>query len=241
MSDNIDKNQGTTDQTSTDVDQTDDKPQYLTSEQFNKALSARERAFEKKMQKLMEDNAKLVEKLSTGTKQEEEKLSRTAELERTVKELSKNIQQRDARDKANNLRKATEQSLRNHGVDPEFAEHALAYLIDAKQAVKYDDEGNMVMVLNGITYDDLEEGMAVWAQSRDAKLYKKPTNTQGSGDVGSKRFSQSDNFAKNGQIDLKRSENLVKNFNVSDPKLTLDRNTKSALSQLLGKKLLEKK
>jgi hypothetical protein len=212
----------------------EDKP--MSSKQFNQALSAREKAFEKRLAKQQEDFTKLLERLAPPPK-EEPALSRTSELERTVKDLSKQLQERDTREKASNLRKVAEQSLRSHGIDAEFTEHALAYLVDAKQAIKYDEDGNVIMVLNGMPYDSIDEGMAVWAQSRDAKLYKKPTGAAGSGDGNRRGASTLDQMQKSGQLSLKHREDSDKSFNAQDPKLTLERSSKVALSQLLAQKL----
>lgn len=235
MPDNKNDNNNAPDANVTDDNSTESS--YLTSQQFNQAMSARERAFEKKMSKLMEENAKLLERFAPAAK-EEPALSRTAELERTVKDLSKNIQERDARDKASNLRKRAENSLRQHGIDAEFSEHALAYLVDAKQAIKYDDDGNLIMVLNGVEYDDLDAGMAVWSQSRDAKLYKKPTGASGSGDGNRSNNSEVlDQMNKSGKLDLKYRPDADTTFNGQNPKLSLDRQSKLALTQLLNQKL----
>jgi len=233
MPDNND-NQDNQNDSSNTVD-SEDKP--MSSKQFNQALSAREKAFEKRLAKQQEEFTKLIERLAPPAK-EEPQLSRTSELERTVKDLSKQLQERDSREKASNLRKLAEQSLRAHGIDAEFTEHALAYLVDAKQAIKYDEDGNVVMVLNGMPYENLDEGMAVWAQSRDAKLYKKPTGAAGSGD-GNRRSGSStlDQMQKSGKLDLKHREDSDKSFNAQDPKLTLERSSKVALSQLLAQKL----
>ena len=72
------------------------------------------------MQKQQEDFAKMIERFSPPAKEEKE-LSRTAELERTVKDLSRNIQDRDSRDKAAHLRKLADVSARANGIDPEFS------------------------------------------------------------------------------------------------------------------------
>ena len=215
--------------------ETDEKP--LTSKQFNQALSAREKAFEKRLIKQQDDFNKIMQGYLPPPK-DEPALSRTSELEKTVKELSKQLQDRDAREKTNNLRKAAEQSLKAHGIDSEFSEHALAYLVDAKQAIKYDSDGNLIMVLNGIEYDSIDEGMTVWAQSRDAKLYKKPTAAQGSGDTNRKNVSSAiEQMNKTGQLDIKRREGWAEKFDPQDPKSSLDKNSRVALSQLLAQKL----
>lgn len=235
MPDNQDNNSDDQNHDNSNAGDSEDKP--MSSKQFNQALSARERAFEKRLNKQQEDFNKILERLAPPAK-EEPALSRTAELERTVKDLSKQLQERDSREKASNLRKVAEQTLRAHGIDAEFTDHALAYLVDAKQAIKYDQEGNVVMVLNGMTYDSLDEGMAVWSQSRDAKLYKKATGAAGSGDGNRRNASATlDQMQKSGKLDLKHREDSDKSFNAQDPKLTLERSSKIALGQLLAQKL----
>ena len=214
----------------------EDKP--MTAKQFNSAITAKEKAFEKRLEKQQADFLKTLQGLAPE-KKEEPALSRTAELEKTIKELSKNVQDRDARDKTNNLRTLTERALKEHGVDPEFTDHALAFLVDAKKAVRYDEDGNVVMVVNGMTYDSLDEGMAAWSQTRDAKLYRKPTESKGSGSTD-RRNIQNNQFKKDGTIDLKRREDADKNFSVHDPKSSLDRTSRAMLSGLLAQKLSKK-
>lgn len=215
-----------------EVETIEDKP--MSSKQFNQALSARERAFEKRLAKQQEDFNKILERLAPPVK-EEPQLSRLAEVERTNKELSKRLQERDDRDRSETMRKVTERSLRAHGIDAEFTDHALAYLIDAKKAIKYDEDGNVVMVLNGMTYDDLDEGMAAWSLTKDAKLYRKPTAAQGSGDGNRRNALES--MKKSGTLDLKRREDADKTFTAENPKTSLDRSSRAALNQILIEKL----
>lgn len=225
----IEENTNITDtEDSTTVDDT--KSTGMTAEQFNKAMSARERAFEKKMAKREEEFTKMIERFAPPAKEEKE-LSRTAELERTVKDLSKNIQERDARDKSMSLRRTAEHALKSHGIDNEFTEHALAYLIDAKNAIRHDEDGNIIMVLNGVEYEDLDTGMAVWSASRDAKLYKSATGSKGSGD-GNRKINSNDT-PKNGDFELKRIDDWEK----SNKSLTIKRESKIALNNLISQKL----
>ena len=219
----------TTDTTETETTSEVEKP--MTAEQFNKALSSRERAFEKRLAAQQSKFEELIGRLAPPPKEEKE-LSRTAELEKTVKELSKNLQERDARDKAMSLRQTAEQALLSHGIDAEFRDHALAYLVDHKQAIRYDSDGQIVMVVNGVEYDDLDAGMAVWANSRDAKLYKKASGAAGSGDRNRTGSADTNNPANT--LELKRREDWQKS---GEQKLTLTRESKANLQSLLAKKL----
>lgn len=204
----------------------EEKP--MTAKQFNQALSARERAFEKRLARMQEEHNAVLAKLLP--KQEEPQLSQTAELKRTVSDLQKRLNEQDAREKSYKLRQAAAQELRSRGIDGEYTEHCLAYLMDAKQAIKYDQEGNMVFVIDNIEYA-LSEGAELWSGSKDAKLYKRPTGAQGSGS-SSFRANQKGTPSS---IELKRDENKIKNFDGSQS--TLDRNSRERLSSLLSKKL----
>lgn len=220
----------------TEVDDAGEKPQskYLTAEDFNRALSNRERAFEKRIAKQQEDFQKLLERFAPPAK-EEPQLSRTAELEKTVKELSRSLKDRDERDRQDSLRRTVERSLKSHGIDPEYVDHALAFLVDARKAVKYDSEGNMVMEINGMAYDDIDEGMSVWANSREAKLYKKPTNAKGSGDQNRRGASSNEDSDK---ITLKRKEGWNESKDINKSSLTKE--TRIAIQKLIGPALLKR-
>lgn len=221
--------------TSETEEQEQEKPSYMTAEQFNKALSSREKAFEKRLAQQQSKFEELLTRLAPPPKEEKE-LSRTAELEKTVKELSRSLQERDSRERDQNLRRMAEQTALQFGIDPEYREHALAYLIDHKKAIRYDSDGSVIFELNGQIYDSVEDGMAAWANSKDAKAYKKPTGAHGSGD-GNRR-NPMPNVTPQGQLDLKRRENWQETRDIQGKSaLTLDQQSKIALSQLVAQKL----
>jgi hypothetical protein len=219
----------------------------MTAEQFNRAMTAKEKAFEKRLAKQQEEFQSMLKTFVPAPK-EEPQLSRTAELEKTVKELSRTLQERDQSEKAARLRSVTEKALINAGVAAEFGEHAVSFLLDAKKAVRYDSSGQIIMTVGGIEYEDLTEGMQAWAATNDAKIYKKPSQAVGSGDT-TRRAGQRGTYATasniispNGQINIKRRADADKIFDAHNPRSSsLSRESKIVLSEIVGRKLLERK
>ena len=159
-------------------DKVENKPNFMTNEQFDAAIKRRESALEKKFEK------KLAELTRTQAPKvdEDKELSRTAVLEKRLQEMTKREQDRDLRERDSSLRNKTINELHKAGIAPEYSEHALAYLVDAKKMIRYSEDGNPVMQVGLDEFDDLAAGIQFWANTKEAKLYKLPSGTSGSGD-----------------------------------------------------------
>lgn len=155
-----------------------DKPDLLTRDQFNEEWAQREAKLVSKFEKLLDQRAAAAK----PTPEVEEKLSRTAELEKQVANLSKNVQDRDARDRDQALRSATLEGLRTIGINRDFEDHALSFLVDAKKMIKQTSDGSLQMTVGGVVYDDINAGMQAWNKTKDAKLYKPGSGAAGTGD-----------------------------------------------------------
>lgn len=210
------------------------EPKFLTSEEVNRAISVREKAFEKRIAKIQEEHLKTLEKLVPSAKPEEKELSRTAELEKQVRELSKINSDNAAKDKAAIMRKSTEAALRDQGIAPDFMDHALAYLIDAKNSVRYDSDGSLTMTVAGTTYD-LHDAIAAWVETGDAAIFKRASGAKGSGDRDKKNSNSKEST---NALELKHREGWDKSdFTSGKNALTLTRDSKAALQRLVSKKL----
>jgi hypothetical protein len=162
--------------TDTPQDVVQDQQTGYTREQVDAEFAIRE-------QKLMDKFTKLLENRLPKPKAEDpEKLSFTRELEKQVKELSTNIQQRDAREKDQSLRSTVIDAARVSGFDRDFEDHLVAYLVDAKKLVRYAEDGSIQMTVNGVVYDSVQKGMQAFSSTKDAKLYRPATGAQGTGD-----------------------------------------------------------
>jgi hypothetical protein len=162
--------------TDTTQETSQESPAYLTREQADAEFAVREQKMMAKFEKLLEN------RMPKPPKVDEEKLSRTAEMEKQIKELSTNIQQRDAREKDQSLRSTVVDAARTAGFDRDFEDHLVAYLVDAKKLVRYAEDGSIQMTVGGVVYYSVKAGMQAFSATRDAKLYRPATGAQGTGD-----------------------------------------------------------
>lgn len=65
--------------------------------------------------------------------------------------------------------------------DAEKSRITASYLIDAKKAVRFDEETMHPLFDDGLNPIDLDTGLRQWAKTAEAKHFLPPTNTRGSG------------------------------------------------------------
>lgn len=161
------------------------EPKYLTHEDLNGALAAQKKEFTKLMQQMQQQNQQLLETLQKTlgpTPEAPKPASRmelsedTAELKKQLKILMDRDKQREESEKSlkkeNNLRNV----LSKHGINSR-ADLAIKYLQDQ---VSYDEEGQLVMKFDEVTYP-LAEAVAKFSQTEHGKFLADPRDVRGSG------------------------------------------------------------
>ena len=180
-------------------------PQYLTSEEFNRAFGARERAAEKRanetFQKWREVFSSevaelLTAKLAEQPKPEKGDKPRTVEDAPEFKALQQQLAKmqdqlkREADLRAQTETKAKDVSLRQriaehaskYGIDATRARYLTGHLVDAEKRVRWSDDGEAVLMKMGDDEVDFKEGLTAFLKSDDGKFFLPPTGAAGSGD-----------------------------------------------------------
>ena len=113
-----------------------------------------------------------------------------ATMKRQLDELTKGIQDRDAklqaadaRARSITLRQRTADELAKYRIEGPRAKAAMAMLISEEGRVAYDDDGETLVFKDDTgTTITLEEGLKSWAKSESAQIFMAPTGARGSGD-----------------------------------------------------------
>jgi hypothetical protein len=162
-----------------------EQPKYLTHEDLNGALAAQKKEFSKLMQQMQQQNQQLLETLQTtlGPKPEAPTPASRAELSEDTAELKKQIKllmdrdkQREQSEKHMRMEKNLRDTLNKHGIQSR-ADLAIKYLQDQ---VSYDEEGQLVMKFDEISYP-LAEAVGKFAQTEHGKFLADPRDVRGSG------------------------------------------------------------
>jgi len=103
--------------------------------------------------------------------------SETAELKKQIALLLEKDQKRETELRNERSDKALTDALLSNGIASSRLPHAKAWLRDR---VRYDDDGALRFSHDHIDYD-LPDGLARWAKTPDAELYRASTGAQGSG------------------------------------------------------------
>lgn len=186
-------------------------PQYVTVDQLNAAITARFKAFDKKIEELFTKGSEtILTKVAETIDQRFESLKQPADkkpdapgsiddhpvvkgLQKQLDELRKANEQSKAEAAAERakmretkLRQRLTDELTSHGIDPARAKHAVGFLIDVEKRVRYSGDDDDTIVFRDADGQDLDLGTGLkgWAKSEDAKIYMAPRGTQGSGDRG---------------------------------------------------------
>lgn len=207
-----------------------DKPQFVTADQLNQAITNRLKPFEKKVEELFAKSgdamlAKMSEvidqrfeamkapsdkKTDAGSQNIEEHplfkgmQRQFEELKKAHEEAKAEAEAERAKTREAKLRDRLANELTNHGIDPARTRHAVGFLIDAERRVRWsEDDDNTIVFRDSDGHDlDFATGLKAWAKSEDAKIYMAPRGTQGSGDRGvtNPRVANPEQAAKPGAI-----------------------------------------
>ena len=187
----------------------DDAPKFVTEEQLNRAITARFKGFEQKIEKTLGESltasltafgGKMKEELTAllppkPEPKEEKKKEAPAnpdlkKFEDQIAALTKQADEaRSERDEERRkmrdatLRQKLTDALATAGIDGVRARHAVGLLVDAEKRVRWSDDGDAVLFRRAEDDDvELGEGIKSWLKSDDAKLYLPPRGATGSGD-----------------------------------------------------------
>jgi tetrahydromethanopterin S-methyltransferase subunit G len=183
-----------------------DEPEFVTQEALNRAITARLKDHERKLEKQMADfTASLPEKILEGLKdklptaepqtgksksQEPNPMDhpevrglkkRLDEMETQAKQLQAERDQEQARNKDNTLRNRLQEELANSGVETRRIRHAVGLLVDSEKRVHWDEDGNILFRDADGSDIDLTNGVKSWLRTEDGKMYLPPRGTSGSG------------------------------------------------------------
>jgi hypothetical protein len=189
---------------------TDDAPKHVTEAQLNKAITARMKSFEERLEKsfgesftsfsatLRTELAALMPKppeaKAEGGKKESEKSGADhpelhalkGEVARLTKQsedvrAERDVERTKLRDAS--LRQTLTDALASAGIEGVRARHAVGLLVDAEKRVRWSERGDAALFRRGPDDEvELDEGLRHWLTTDDAKLYLPPRNAAGSGD-----------------------------------------------------------
>lgn len=190
---------------------TDESPNFVTEDQLNKAITARFKSFEQKVEKtfgesfttfggkIKEELASLLAPKPEPPKEPEKKKDAQApstphpDLRRFEEQIAALTKQADearserdterAKTRDTTLRQRLTDALATAGIDGVRARHAVGLLVDSEKRVRWSEEGDAVLFRRAEDDDvDLGEGLKHWLKTDDAKLYLPPRGATGSGD-----------------------------------------------------------
>jgi hypothetical protein len=189
-----------------------DKPQFVTSEQLNSAITARFKSLEKKVEESVGGmfstfsttlNETLTSKLDAlkppAPEAKEAKQSNApAEPSPEMKALLAQVEQlKKANERVESERKAerakarditlrsqVKSTLTSAGIPEPLAKKAVFELVDGKRQVAFasDDSDSLMFRGDDGEATDLESGLRAWLSTDEAKFYKPATGATGSGD-----------------------------------------------------------
>lgn len=168
-----------------------DTPQYVTRDELNQMLNGFRKSSKKDLETALQ--AALAPLAALTGKQEGEAEATPApakgkmdpekeELKKQVKMLLDRQQKADAEAAELKLQTSLRDNFTKHGIDPRHVDHAIAFA-KHNQLVRYDDDGSVVMKVNQIDMP-LQDAVAHWVKTDEAKLYLAPRGVQGSGQRG---------------------------------------------------------
>lgn len=165
-----------------------DAPSYVTAEQVaqivNSAITNRNRQFEGKLdEKFTRLEALLAPKSEVS--EEPSKPSKVSmdpkvmQLENQLKALQ--AERHKSRDQS--LKARTQQLLIEQGVNPKAIKPLIAMLVDAERTISYaSDDSDDIIFKQADYHVPLQDGVAGWLKSEDAKPFIAPIGAVGSGD-----------------------------------------------------------
>lgn len=151
------------------------------AQETNKIITSHLKRFEKNVEKMLSSRS---QKETDPSEEQGEKvdpqLSRTKELEKTVKALLEKDKAREAELERQKINTSLTDELLKNGINGSFAKHAVGFLVNTEQAIHKNEDGEVVVRINNVDYD-LPTGIAMWSKSEDAQVYMAPKNIKGAG------------------------------------------------------------
>lgn len=174
---------------------------------INRAMSARNKTFEKQIadkfdgnfKELRETLGKLGETRDKAPKEGKKNKDGDEEADPAVKSMQRELadlkgevtrakqiaSDERAKNRTATLRSKVTDELAKHGItDPTRIKHALALLVDSEKRISFQDDDGDNIVFRDSNDDplDLTQGLKSWVKSDDGKHFLPPSGTRGSGD-----------------------------------------------------------
>lgn len=157
-----------------ETDQQDGSKESKSIDQkINSAISNHMGRLEKKLEKML--SAKVASQQPAAA---EEVVSEKEELKRQVKLLLEKDKARETELRQQRMMNALTDQLQKNGIS--HVKQAAGFLVDTEKSVRFNEDGELVMKVNGIE-QDLPTAIKEWASMDDAKLYLAPKNVNGAG------------------------------------------------------------
>ncbi len=153
-------------------DELDEADKPITARQLNQALTNYRRQIEKDMQKVLQGV-----QAATSPKEETVK-DETLTLREQIKALQEKDRQRDSQLKQELLNKSVRDNLSKSGIDSRYLDFAYKAVRDD---ISWDVDGTLVMKDSFGVNVPLSEGLASWAKSEGAGIFRAAKEVSGSG------------------------------------------------------------
>ena len=198
----VDKTTGSNSMPNSSQDEGNASEKVVTEERVaqivNAALTARNRAFETKLESQFNELKSMFatksEEAPDTTPKGNKKVS--PEVEALQNQL-KMLQGDRAKARDMQLRTTVKEQLMKAGVNPAHVKALVALHVDADKTISYADENSDEILYKGAdSHYTLEQGLGTWLKGEDAKVYLNPKGASGSGD---KSYHNNNFSGKTGQ------------------------------------------
>jgi hypothetical protein len=163
--------------------ETESQPQYVTAETLNRAITARFKTFEQKLDKLFSQT----QQVSAPTEQESKPKSGLEEMRAELEKIKRERDEERNRNKSTKLEQSLYESLSEAGITNRTTQKmAVGHLTKVSNSVGYDDDGETIVFKHEGETFNLKDGLKQWlSTSEDAKLFRPAKVASGSGDKSS--------------------------------------------------------
>lgn len=190
-----------------------DSPKFVTVEDLNRAITARQKALESKLDgkfgefktsfetfqasiaealKPKQEPAKETPGKDKGAPPPVTEAPEFQDLQKQLKALQlkndaaeKKAAEAETKRRDAHLRQQVDEALARAGADATRIKHARGLLVDAFKQIRFSEDGDSVVMLDSEGNEsDLHAGIKTWLKSDDGKIYLPPRGTTGSGDRG---------------------------------------------------------
>lgn len=190
----------------------DDSPKFVTEEQLNRAITARFKSFEGKLDGKFGEfsrgfesfQAQIAEALKpkqeppkeppkpkdapppiTDLPEFVEQRKQLEALQKRLADADKKAAEAESKRRDTLLRQSVDEALAKAGVEARLVKQARGYLIDSLKATRFSEDGDSVVMVGGDGEEvELSVGLKSFLKSDEGKLYLPPRGTAGSGERG---------------------------------------------------------